>query len=110
MQITAVWFGPGLNNCVTVMSLDGVGRKGGGWSTMDQLQKIELFNSFLAEPRNCEQAFVSARLLCDFFFFFLSPFLLFTSTVQKLQALSQYTLSKVFKAAGSKCRISVKYN
>lgn len=39
--------------------------------------------------------------VCFFFFF-----VLFTSTVQKSQALSQYTLNKVSKAAGSRCRIS----
>lgn len=34
-------------------------------------------------------------------------FVLFTSIVQKLQALNQYTLNKVLKAAGSKCRIFI---
>lgn len=92
-----VWFGPGLKNSFMVMSLHG-GKSNVVSTAKNRALKFVCW-SHIFRFLKCEQAFVSAWLLCFF--------VLFTSTVQKSQALSQYRLNKVSKAAGSRCRISI---
>lgn len=85
-----VWFGPGLKNSLSVMMGD---KYNVGLTAKNRYFKMCLLESHV---HICEQ------FLHDSWCFFV----LFTYNVQKSQALSQYTLNKVYKAAGSRCRIS----
>lgn len=96
-----VWFGPGLSHNFIIISwwCHYVGDKSDIFSAQNRAFNIVCW-------RHESHIHISVnRLLflhdsCDFF-------VLFTSIVQKLQALNQYTLNKVLRSAGSRCRIFI---